>query len=362
MKGRATRGSNVGPLPRRSRALGMNVPALPKGLALVQLANIHPGPLQPRTTTSVELIHQLADSMRAGRHQPLLEVEPLAARPDHYQIVCGEQRWRAAKVAGVELVLVRVLDGLSPLARLQKQYEENRLRAGLTPADDAHVVLLTKSVKDIEAAERLLAERSIPFVALSSQKVQDRSDLERHLGSLKVLLLENKVHVIKSPTGQTVGTLSPWRDTERALGISEVARKRKLALLRLEPEVLAEANALPSNHAALIAQVGDRQRRAELAARANELSHRQLQAAVRRLRGDPDLTVDEALSRHRQGAASPLAFEGQLLTLADLCRQIVRLLTNFRARISEAERAQLGAMLAGFLEDVRGLLDQGAAA
>jgi ParB/RepB/Spo0J family partition protein len=330
------------------------------GLALVALENIHRAPCQPRTTTSLELVHQLADSMRAGRHEPLLEVESLAGRSGHYQIVCGEQRWRAAKEAGVERVLVRVLDGLGPLARLQKQYEENRLRAGLTPVDDAHVVLLAKSIKDIERAEQLLAEHSIPFQPLSSKEVKDRSDLENHLASLKALLLEHKVHLVRSETEPRVAPLSPWRETERALGISEAARKRKLDVLRLEPEVLADANSLPNNHAVLIAQVEGHQQRAELAARASQLSHRRLHAAVRRLRENPALTVDQALSAHRPIGVNPFAFEDQLRILADLCRQIIRLLTNLKLRISEKERDEARAVLAVLLQDMHAFLDQGA--
>ncbi len=336
--------------------------ALPHGLALVAVENIHPGRLQPRTTTSVELVRQLAESMRAGRHEPLLEVESLPGRPGHYRIVCGEQRWRAAKEARVERVLVRMLDGLGHLARLQKQYEENRLRAGLTPADDAFAVLLMKSIKDIEHAEHLLAVRSIPFEPLNDKDVKGRADLEDHLASMKALLLENRIHANKSGSGLHVAPLSPWRETEHALGISEVARKRKLAVLRLEPEVLAEANQLPSNHAALIARVEGDDRRGELAARASQLSHRQLHAAVRRLRENPALTIDQALSANRPLNTNPLAFEERLRVLADLCRQIVRLLNNLKPRISDAERDQARVLLATLLQDMHGFFEPGAVA
>ncbi|MHB8685953.1 MAG: ParB/RepB/Spo0J family partition protein [Candidatus Dormibacteraceae bacterium] len=315
---------------------------LPEGLALVAVENIHPGPLQPRTTISIELIHQLADSMRAGRHQPLLEVERSPLRPGQYQIVCGEQRWRAAKEAGVGLVLVRVLNGLNHLTRLRKQYEENRLRADLTPADDAYLVLSMKSLKDIEVAERLLTESLVAFQLLTDKRVKDRSELEEHLASLKKLLLEHNVHVIKSDTGQAVAPLSPWRDTERTLGISEAARKRKLAVLRLEPDVLAEANALPAQHVPLIAQVDGRERRAALVERAPYLTNRQLQAAVRRLRGDREMSVDDAVAgRLPVKRPDPLAFEVQLENLCDLCRQIARLLNNIGSRVSSHEKQQL---------------------
>ncbi len=346
-----TRGFNVGPA--SATEMTWTAAGLPESLALVPVENIHPGPLQPRTTVSLELVHRLADSMRSGRHEPLLEVEPAPLQPGHYRIVCGEQRWRAAKEAGLERVLVRVLDGLNYLARLQKQYEENRLRADLTPADDAYLVFSMKTLKDIEVAERLLAESLVLFRPLADKRVKDSCELEEHLASLKKLLLQHKLHIVKSDTGLMVAPLSPWRDTEKALGISEAARKRKLALLHLEPDVLAEANALPISHAPLIAGVEGRERRVELAEQAPYLTHRQLQVVVRRLRRDPSLSVEAAVGpRGQHGQADPLAFENQLQLLADLCRQIARLLGNLRSRVSEAEQKQVRTMLAGLIEAV----------
>ena len=62
-------GSSVGALLGTS---GMTLSALPDGLVVVAVDQVHPGPLQPRTRVSTELVHQVADSMRAGRHEPLL--------------------------------------------------------------------------------------------------------------------------------------------------------------------------------------------------------------------------------------------------------------------------------------------------
>lgn len=261
---------------------------LPDGLAMVSIERIHPSPLQPRTTVSMDLVSKLAQSMRAGRHDPVLEVEPAADRPGHYEIVCGEQRWRAAKEAGLDRVLVRIHERLGSLQRLQKQYEENRLRADLTPYEDAQLLVVAKTLGDVEVAERRLNDAHVPFQPLDDRRVREVAEIHRHLDGLKALLLEHKVNVIKSADGLIVGPLSPWHETERALGISEAARKAKLSVLRLEPEVLEVVNALPAQHAPLIARVEGRDRRAELAERAPQLTHRQLQAAVSRLSSEFD--------------------------------------------------------------------------
>lgn len=302
-------------------------PALPPNLALVPVEHVHPSRLQPRTSVSADLVAKMADSMRAGRHQPLLEVEPMRERAGHYRIVCGEQRWRAAKRAGLALVLVRIHQGLSSLQRLQKQYEENRLRAGLTAYEDAQLLLLAKALRDVDVAETKLTQAQIPFAPLVDFEPAELAHVNRHLGGLKSLLLENGINVVKGADGLTVGPLSPWRDIERSLGISEAARKLKLSVLKLEPQLLKDVRALPTQHAPLIARVEGPDRRAELAARASQLTHRQLHAAVRRLRNDPQLSVADAVAgARRRVTEDPLASEALLRRLADLCRQLVRLL------------------------------------
>ncbi len=120
---------------------------LPEGLALVAVDRVQPCPIQPRVTFPVDLIEQLASSMRAGRHQPLLEVEPAPGAPVRYQIVCGEQRWRAARAAGLTEVLVRLHRPLGYLERLEKQYQGNRLRADLVAVDESHCLRVTWNQK-----------------------------------------------------------------------------------------------------------------------------------------------------------------------------------------------------------------------
>ncbi len=328
---------------------------LPDGLAMLPVENIHPSPLQPRTTVSLDLVSKMAQSMRAGRHDPVLDVEPAPDMPGHYEIVCGEQRWRAAKEAGLDRVLVRIHERLGSLQRLQKQYEENRLRADLTPYEDAQLLLLAKTLGAVEVAERQLQDQDVPFQPLDSRRLREIAEIHRHRDDLKALLVEHKINVIKSADGLTVGPLSPWHVTERALGISEAARKAKLSVLRLEPDVLEDVNALPAQHAPLIARVQDRGRRAELAERAAHLTYRQLQAAVTRLRHDPNVSVADALAGGtRSVPADPLAFETQLDQLSDLCRQLARLVGILRPRVTDEERAQVGRVLAGLTHAFHG--------
>ena len=69
---------------------------------------LRPGRYQPRTQMNPEAIGDLADSIKAqGVIQPIL-VRPV--QDGQFEIIAGERRWRAAKLAGLEVVPTLVRD------------------------------------------------------------------------------------------------------------------------------------------------------------------------------------------------------------------------------------------------------------
>jgi len=334
----------------------------PSGLAMVPIDLIDLCPIQPRVNVSVDLVDRLRASMEAGRHQPLLEVEPAPGKPGRYQIVCGEQRWRAATAAGLAEVLVRLLPRLGYLERLEKQYEENRLRADLDIAEEAHLIVLDKTIRDITVAERLLRDSLVPFEALDDRRITRREEFTDHLEHLKGLLVRRQVHSLRTSEGRTIaGPLSPWRETERALGISESQRKAKVGVLRLDPDLLDEARAVPAEHAIQIAKLEGRERQSEMLQLSRELglTCNQVQDTVDRLRENQALSVDDAIAAARSASEVPavLAFDQQLINLGDLCRQIVRLLMNLRERVEPEARNEMGAALRDLREHIDDFLE-----
>ena len=324
---------------------------LPAGLAVVPVDLIQPCPIQPRVNVSVDFVDKLSGSIKAGRHQPLLEVEPAPGMRGHYQIVCGEQRWRAAKAAGLLEILVRIHPNLGYLERLEKQYEENRLRADLDLVEEAHCILLDKTIRDIAVAEQLLRDSLVPFQPLDEKRILHREEFVEHLDGLRKLLVRHKTHTVKGPDGKPIaGPLSPWRESEQALGISESQRKAKLGVLRLAPELLDELHELSAEHAIQISRLQNADQEAELVHRARELTHRQVHRVVDRLLRDPELDVSELVDSELRGdnnkITGPLAFDEQLQALADLCRQLARMLSNLRSRTGDEDSAQVRGLLA----------------
>jgi ParB family chromosome partitioning protein len=95
---------------------------------------ISPNPHQPRRHFDSEALASLADSLRArGVIQPIL-VRPKAG--GRYELIAGERRWRAAKLAGLQLIpaLVRPRDDAESL---ELALIENMAREDLNPVEEA---------------------------------------------------------------------------------------------------------------------------------------------------------------------------------------------------------------------------------
>jgi len=98
------------------------------------LGLIQPNPMQPRTFFSSDGLEELAASIRAnGIIQPLI----VRRAGDGYQIVAGERRWRAARIAELEEVPVVVQD-VADRAMLEVALIENIQREDLNPIETAH--------------------------------------------------------------------------------------------------------------------------------------------------------------------------------------------------------------------------------
>ncbi|WP_217922499.1 ParB/RepB/Spo0J family partition protein [Miltoncostaea oceani] len=101
----------------------------------IPLDAITPNPDQPRATLAPEALEALAASLRAtGVLQPVV-VGPADAAGNH-QLIAGERRWRAARLAGLERVpaVVREVDARE---RLELALVENVVREDLSPIDVA---------------------------------------------------------------------------------------------------------------------------------------------------------------------------------------------------------------------------------
>ena len=129
----------------RKRGLGMGLSALlgnardranAEGVHMVPIEFLRPAALQPRRYFGEDELAALTESIRArGVMQPLL-VRRLPDGDDHYEIVAGERRWRAAQLAGCHELPV-VVYALSDREALEVALLENVQRQDLTPLEEA---------------------------------------------------------------------------------------------------------------------------------------------------------------------------------------------------------------------------------
>ena len=100
------------------------------------VGNLRPNQLQPRKRFDEASLRELSDSIREkGILQPIL-VRPIADLAEHYEIVAGERRWRAAQMARLHDVPILVKD-LSDTESLEIALIENIQRADLNAMDEA---------------------------------------------------------------------------------------------------------------------------------------------------------------------------------------------------------------------------------
>jgi|WetSurMetagenome_2_1015567.scaffolds.fasta_scaffold55082_2 ParB family transcriptional regulator, chromosome partitioning protein len=103
-------------------------------VARLPLDYLQPNPLQPRGVITPESLSELVDSIKThGIIQPLV----VAHTPAGYQIIAGERRWRASRLAGLTEVPVRIVE-TSPQGMLEMAIVENVQRTDLNPIDRAN--------------------------------------------------------------------------------------------------------------------------------------------------------------------------------------------------------------------------------
>ena len=129
------------------------------GTLMVKLSKVEPNREQPRKNFDEDSLQELAESLKQfGMLQPIL----VQNRGDYYEIIAGERRWRAAKIAGLKEVPVIVRE-LTDQEIFEISLIENIQREDLNPIEEAQAYkrLLTEfHLKQDEVAERVSKSRT----------------------------------------------------------------------------------------------------------------------------------------------------------------------------------------------------------
>jgi ParB family chromosome partitioning protein len=195
-------------VPQQRRGLGKGLGALipatevsGPGMSEAALDLIVPNPMQPRQALDAEALQELADSIREhGLIQPLIVTGIQDPASDaEYQIIVGERRWEAAKMAGLTKVPVIVKEA-TPQEMLELALVENIQRADLNPLEEAAAYrqlmddfgLTQKQVSEKVGKSRVTVANSVRLLRLPNEIKQALAEGRISEGHARALLALNK--------------------------------------------------------------------------------------------------------------------------------------------------------------------------
>lgn len=143
------------------------------GVQTMKINEVEPNRDQPRKNFDEDALLELSDSIKQfGVLQPLL----VRKRKDYYEIIAGERRWRAAKLAGVKEVPVIVKE-YTDQEILEIGLIENIQRENLNPIEEAIAfkrLLEEFNLKQDEVAERVSKSRTAVTNSMRLLKLSDK--------------------------------------------------------------------------------------------------------------------------------------------------------------------------------------------
>src|SRR5215813_9821000 len=163
--------------PALGKGLSALIPELPEAPARASalesdIDRLSPNEFQPRSVVDDQRLEELAQSIRAnGVIQPIV----VRREGDRFQIIAGERRWRAAKLAGLLRVPIVVRDVVpGEKSQLELALVENIQREDLNPIDEAL------------AYRRLADQFQLTQEAIAAAVGKDRASIANHLRLLKL--------------------------------------------------------------------------------------------------------------------------------------------------------------------------------
>lgn len=152
---------------------GKKEDVLKSGEIMVKINQVEPNRDQPRKDFDEDALVELADSIKQfGILQPLI----VQKKKDYYEIIAGERRWRAAKIAGVKEVPVIVKE-FTDQEIVEISLIENIQRENLNPIEEAMAykrLLQEFNLKQDEVAERVSKSRTAVTNSMRLLKLSPR--------------------------------------------------------------------------------------------------------------------------------------------------------------------------------------------
>ncbi len=268
----------------------------------LEIDSLQPNPLQPRGIITPESLVDLVDSIR---EHGILEPLVVAKTPAGYQIIAGERRWRASKLAGLKSVPVMIKE-TTPQGMLEMAIVENVQRSDLNAVDRA------------KAFERLITE-----FGLGNSEIAQRI-------SKSPAYISNSLRLLSLPDALKDGLLT---------GLITEGHARALAAIE-DPKLIVEAYKIILRESGSVrraeelarkmrAQIG-RPRQGSVVHPAHVVSEEieELRKKMEMALGGKETGSQAKLSRSRAETRITLVLKGNLEETEDRLQKIVAGITN----------------------------------
>jgi len=192
------------------------------GVRVVQVDHIEPNPEQPRMVFEPQALDELAASIREhGVLQPIL-VRPLG--PNTYQIVAGERRWRASRLAGLETIPA-LIEEIDDDTALEIAIIENLQREDLTPLDEAAMY------------DRMVHEHGYSIRKLADKLGKDKGYLENRLRLADAPPEIRELVSLRKDSLSHAYELMKVEDPKKRRKLAEQVARGELTLIKLRDKI-----------------------------------------------------------------------------------------------------------------------------
>jgi len=202
--------------------LSPDSPTRSVGVRIVPLDHIEANPQQPRLAFNQETLDELAASIREhGVLQPIL-VRPIG--PNTYQLIAGERRWRASKLAGADSIPA-LIEEIDDDTALEISIIENLQREDISPLDEAALF------------DRMVHEHGYSIRKLADKLGKDKGYLENRLRLADAPEEIRELVSLRKDTLSHAYELLKVQDPKRRRRLADQVARGELTLIKLRDKI-----------------------------------------------------------------------------------------------------------------------------
>ena len=192
------------------------------GVRIIPVDRIDPNPQQPRLAFNEETLQELSASVKEhGILQPIL-VRPLEA--GRYQLIAGERRWRASKLAGLDTIPALIED-IDDDTALEIAIIENLQREDISPLDEAAMY------------DRMVHEHGYSIRKLADKLGKDKGYLENRLRLADAPTEVRELVSLRKDTLSHAYELMKVEDPKKRKRLADQVAAGQLTLIKLREKI-----------------------------------------------------------------------------------------------------------------------------